>query len=117
MLTVTFVYDQHGSPYRVDASGHAGWAELGRDVVCAAASTVLQSTWLGLSAVAEVPVEGVRESGFLSLTWPRESADNAALRTLIATADVTIEHLAAQYPENIRYCRSELGPAWKAGRR
>ena len=107
MLVVTFVYDEHGFPIMVEAQGHADWAVLGRDVVCAAASTVLQSTWFGLSEVAGVAVEGVKESGYLRMEWPESDRRSEAVRVLITTADLSILQLATQYPKNLRHERRD----------
>jgi len=103
MLVVSFVYDKHGFPVRVEAKGHADWAVLGRDVVCAAASTILQSTWLGITEVAGIVVEGTRESGYLKMAWATSDRPSEALRILVTTADLSLKQLAKQYPKNLRY--------------
>ena len=84
------------------ASGHAGWAESGDDIVCAAVSTVLQAAWLGLSEVATVDVDVTRESGRLTVAWPQRVRDDAAVRAIVATAALSIERIAAQYPDHVR---------------
>jgi uncharacterized protein YsxB (DUF464 family) len=103
MLTVTFDYDERGFPISVTARGHAGWAELGKDVVCAAVSVLLQSTWLGITEVACISVEGHRDSGLLEMRW--SDRESAALSVLLQTADLSIAQLARQYPKHIRYER------------
>lgn len=107
MLVVTFSYDEHGFPVMIEAKGHADWAELGRDVVCAAASTILQSTWLGLAEVAGIAVEGVRESGNFRMKWPQTEREVHAVHVLVTTADRSIFQLATQYPKNLRYERRD----------
>ncbi len=84
------------------ASGHAGWADGGSDVVCAAVSTLLQAAWLGLSEVAQVAIEATREAGCLSLAWPAEDRGNEALRAIVGTAALSVERIAMQYPQNVR---------------
>ena len=106
MLVVTFHYDERGFPVMLEAQGHADWAVLGKDIVCAAASTVLQSTWLGLTEVAGIAVEGIRRSGYLSMSWSLTDREHDALLVLIKTADLTITQLASQYPKNLRCERS-----------
>ncbi len=83
------------------ATGHAGWAESGDDVVCAAVSTVLQAAWLGLAEVANVEIEAARENGRLSLAWPRSRGD-AATGAIVETAALSVERIALQYPEHVR---------------
>jgi hypothetical protein len=38
---------------QIHADGHAGYAEYGKDIVCAAISTIMQTALLGIQAVAE----------------------------------------------------------------
>ncbi len=94
------------------ASGHAGWADDGEDIVCAAISTILQSAWLGLSEVAKVDVAGSRdkndERGRLELSWPEADRDDAAVRAIAATAALSIERLALQYPAHVRAIRETI---------
>ena len=42
------------------AVGHANFAPLGQDIVCAAVSTIMQTAVLGLEAIAEDYPENVR---------------------------------------------------------
>ena len=84
------------------ATGHAGWAESGEDVVCAAVSAILQAAWLGLSEVAAVSVTATREDGRLELSWPRESRTDASVAAIVGTAALSVERIAAQYPDHVR---------------
>jgi uncharacterized protein YsxB (DUF464 family) len=84
------------------ASGHAGWADHGKDVVCAALSTALQSAWLGLTEIAAVQVDADRSAGNLRLTWPEAVRDDAAVRAIVGTAALTVETIARQYPTTAR---------------
>jgi uncharacterized protein YsxB (DUF464 family) len=84
------------------ASGHAGWAEAGHDVVCAAVSTLLQAAWLGLDEIAGVKVRAVRDPGRLELSWPAETRDDAGVRAIVETVALSLETLAGQFPDQIR---------------
>jgi uncharacterized protein YsxB (DUF464 family) len=91
------------------ASGHADWAEDGKDVVCAAVSAILQAAWLGLSEVSHVDVIGTRQKtgakGILELAWPEASRDDAGVKAIVTTAALSIERIAMQYPNHIRAIR------------
>lgn len=93
------------------ATGHAGWAQSGTDVVCAAVSTILQTAWLGLSEVARVQVEGSRRSSRLELRWPADSRSRPGVRAIVETAARALEALAVQYPGNIRVVPEAEPPA------
>jgi uncharacterized protein YsxB (DUF464 family) len=83
------------------ATGHAGWADAGDDVVCAAVSTMLQAAWLGLSEVLKLDVSATRQAGRLELTWPAQARDDPGVRALVETAALSVERIAAQYPEHV----------------
>lgn len=84
------------------ASGHAGWAESGEDVVCAAVSAILQAAWLGMTEIASVAVTATREDGRLELAWPRDARGDARVAAIVGTAALAVERIAAQYPDHVR---------------
>ncbi len=84
------------------ATGHAGWADSGSDVVCAAVSTVLQVAWLGLSEVAKIEIDTSREAGRLTLAWRPGDRGNETVCAIVQTAALSVERIAAQYPDNVR---------------
>lgn len=84
------------------AQGHAEWADAGTDIVCAAVSTLLQAAWLGLKEHAKVAVKASRRSGRLELRWPAEAREREDVRAILATAALSLECLAGQYPSRVR---------------
>jgi uncharacterized protein YsxB (DUF464 family) len=102
VVEVVFSNDSRNRLSSFSASGHAGWDVLGKDVVCAAVATILQSAWLGLSEVAHVEVTGSRENGRLDLCWPEAARDDVAVRAIVETAARSIDRIALQYPKNVR---------------
>jgi uncharacterized protein YsxB (DUF464 family) len=89
------------------ASGHVGLAERGQDVVCAAISAILQAAWLGLREVAGVEVQACRTSGQLELCWPASVRDDPGVRAIVATAALSVEQIARQYPEHVRVIKEQ----------
>ncbi len=102
MVTIRIRKDSRRRLSSFLATGHAGWAQSGSDVVCAAVSTILQTAWLGLSEVAKVPIEGSRRSSRLELRWPEASRSRPSVRAIVATAAHALDALAVQYPGSIR---------------
>jgi uncharacterized protein YsxB (DUF464 family) len=84
------------------ATGHAGWAESGRDLVCAAVSVILQSAWIGLSDVARVKPTGTRRRGRIALSWPLKNRSSPPVKAIVETAARSIEYLAVQYPRHVK---------------
>ena len=101
MVDVVFRRDSRQRLSALFASGHAGWADAGEDIVCAAVAAILQAAWLGLSDVAGVPVDAEKAEGTLSLRWPEGARDDAAVHAIAATAERSIEVLAGQYPAHV----------------
>lgn len=87
------------------AEGHAGWAESGSDVVCAAVSALLQAAWLGLIEYAHVPIDGSREAGKLELRWSNEVRERDDVRAIITTVALSLERIAQDYPGHVRVRR------------
>lgn len=101
MLDVTFYRDSRDRLSSIFARGHAGWADRGEDLVCAAASAILQAAQLGLEEHARVKLEVRQEAGEFSLRWPEPVRDDAALVAIVRTAELSIIALAKQYPEHV----------------
>jgi len=107
MLEVWIREDGRGRPSSFFAQGHAGWAEAGTDVVCAAVSALLQAALLGLKEHAKVAVTSSRRSGRLELRWPADSREREDVRAIVATTALSLECIAAQYPKHIRIAREQ----------
>lgn len=102
MLTVTFFRDSRNRLFRIFAEGHAGWADAGEDIVCAAASVVLQTVELGLTEHAHVPVAAQRDpAGRLDMRWEAAVRERTDVAAIVETARLAIEQLARQYPASV----------------
>jgi uncharacterized protein YsxB (DUF464 family) len=100
VLTVTFHRDARDRISAITARGHVRYAVETDDVVCAAASAILQAAQLGLERYAGITLEATQKP--FRLEWPKARRDDEALRAIVATAELSIEQLARQYPEHIR---------------
>ena len=118
MVEVTFYRDSQDRLSSVFARGHADFGEYGQDIVCAAVSAILQALRLGLETYAGIPLDANQEPGELHLRWPENARDDAALRAIVTTAELSIERIAEQYPEQVRLTRDHdrratpRPPAW-----
>ncbi len=97
MTTVRFL-ERGGRLYGFEASGHAGYAESGEDIVCAAVSALTQSTLLGLGEVLKAPVEwsADEKKGALRAFVP-ESTEGTEI--LFRTLEAGLKNIAGQYPD------------------
>ena len=109
MVLVTIRRDSRKRLSSFFASGHAGWADSGQDVVCAAVSTLLQAAWLGLSEVAGIEVDGTRGEARLELSWPEAARGDAGVRAIVETVARSIETLAVQFPAHVKVTVDQAG--------
>ena len=91
MIQIT--YNEVGEGMILRAEGHAGYAEKGKDIVCAAVSALLQ-------ALAYSVGNGVIDGGNTLTVQAVQSCDNMAKFELVLDG---LQLLAEQYPENVRY--------------
>ncbi len=105
MLEVIFFRDSQERLSSVFAHGHAEFGEHGTDVVCAAVSAILQALRLGLEAYAGIGLDAGQESGEMHLRWPEGARDDASVKAIVATAELAVERIAAQYPEHVKFLR------------
>jgi uncharacterized protein YsxB (DUF464 family) len=113
VLQVTFYRDGRDRVARISARGHAGFADYGNDVVCAAVSAILQAARLGIEAYLGSEVEAGQRSGRLELAWPEPARANESVRAIVTTAELAIEEIARQYPNHVRLRRHGIARRMK----
>ena len=104
--TVTFYKRSDGALIGYSSGGHAGYAEAGSDIVCAAISALTQSTLNGLKNILKAPVMfDVDEDGaFIEVSLTPE-ADEAKIRQaqlLLLTLQEGLQAIQREYPRNLR---------------
>ena len=93
---ITIIYNEKGQDMILRASGHAGYAEKGKDIVCAAVSTLMQTLAYSVDGGT---IEN--DAGDNALTvQAAQSSDNSAKFELVTDG---LYLLALQYPENVRF--------------
>lgn len=83
----------------LNVEGHAGFAKLGDDIVCAAASMLAQALLYALEGVDGICLESDVRSGHLWL----QCTSNPETRAMMAVAEAGFEQLAEAYPSHIEY--------------
>ena len=80
-------------------TGHAGFADHGDDVVCAAVSTLTQAAVLGVEDVIQYPSHMECESGRLVLTLkPDDSFEWSKVQVILETTYQALMNIQQQYP-------------------
>ena len=105
MTTVTF-YRKDGIIIGFKVEGHAGYANIGSDIVCAAISTLAQATIMGLKYVVGIDVLVEQGDGFLSCnTKPfMEHDSKVKSQVLLATMRMAMQDIAHAYKSFIKVC-------------
>ncbi|HOA15891.1 MAG TPA: ribosomal-processing cysteine protease Prp [Bacillota bacterium] len=87
--------------YRVE--GHAGWAESGKDIVCAAVSALAIGAENGLSEVAGAVQEASGEGGFLEVTLKPELDERARIQAeaIVDSMVLALARISERYPGRI----------------
>ena len=99
MITIKVNFNKEGliTGYKVES--HAGLAEAGKDILCAAVSAITQTPILGLERhLKRHPRCQVAEG---TLKVELDKVDEAT-QTLLATMLCGLQDLTEKYPENVR---------------
>lgn len=91
MIQVT--YNEVGDEMILRAEGHAGYAEKGKDIVCAAVSVLMQTLAYSVGKWMIDDGDGIEVQA-------HQSCDNMAKFELVTDGLILLEK---QYPENVRY--------------
>lgn len=94
---ITIIYDEKEKDMILQASGHAGYAEKGSDIVCAAVSALMQT--LAYSVDGGTVTRSQDDCNTLTVQ-AEQSFDNMAKFELVTDG---LMLLAKQYPENVRF--------------
>ncbi len=104
--TVTFRKRSDGALTGYEVSGHAGYAEAGADIVCAAISALTQATLNGLRNILKVPVmfDQDDEGAFLEANLTPEATEDQVERAqlLLQTLLEGLRAIQREYPRNLR---------------
>ncbi len=87
------------TPAEIEVVGHAGYAALGFDIVCAAVSTLTQNLIKSIESLTRDRIEYTIELGNIIIKRGNTSEKTS---TLIDSFFIDICSIAAEYPEYIR---------------
>ena len=105
MIRIVFYQTEAGlTGFR--AHGHAGYAESGSDIVCAAVSAVLETACEGIQSVLRIAVQVQQndETGFLSAALPPSLSESQRhdAGVMLAAAQAGLRAIQRQYPDHVR---------------
>ena len=107
MIETTFLTSRLGGVVGFEISGHAGFAESGSDVVCAAVSSAAFMTVNTVTDVLHVtPLLLQADDGEMLLHLAQKDED--ACRDILTGLRLHLTQLEEQYPDRIRVGYSEV---------
>lgn len=101
MIRVTLTRDRKGLPRRLTVRGHAGQGRYGEDIVCAAASALVETLAIGLKQVASQPADGLVEEGQAEFTFLSPLSSEA--QAIIETISAGLKDLAESEPRFVTW--------------
>lgn len=105
MINATFRRDSRGL-CGLDIGGHAGFAQWGEDVVCAAVTSAVQLTANGITEVLDVKADVTVDDNHIHIAL-LEDATLAAFQMMDALY-LHLDILEKQYPQNIEITALEV---------
>ncbi|MCM1386458.1 MAG: ribosomal-processing cysteine protease Prp [Bacillus sp. (in: Bacteria)] len=103
MITVTFHKTKAGEYQDFICSGHAGFNDYGKDIVCAAVSVLVINTVNSLDELVRenIEVETDEENGIISCRFQAPLRDTS--KVLVDSLALGLSHITKQYGE--KYCK------------
>lgn len=82
------------------SSGHSGFQESGKDIVCAAISAILQTALLGILAFSHPKPNYTMKDAYLSCHIEKNSSESeqTQIQSIFSTAVLGCLNIAIQYP-------------------
>lgn len=98
-MTVIRVFRKEGHIVRVEVKGHSGYANAGKDIVCASISALTQGALLGIKEVAKIGAESTVGDGYLNFTIDSVTTESDAI---LETMYVALKDLESGYGRYIK---------------
>ncbi len=100
MITAT-VYRREDRYCGFEITGHAGYAESGSDIICAAVSVLAINAVNSIESLTDDPVRAEEEDGFLRCSFPEglSEAGTLLMESMILGLTQTAESVSAETGE------------------
>ena len=95
MIKISYKKDKLISEVKI--SGHASFAEFGKDIVCAAVSTLVTTTINNILTLDNEAIKYVDKDGYILITNEGSELADKLLNNMIEM----LNELASDYPKNI----------------
>ncbi|MGI6168187.1 MAG: ribosomal-processing cysteine protease Prp [Christensenellales bacterium] len=107
-MTRIHLWKKDGLYLGLQANGHTGFAEEGRDIVCAAVSVLCQTMIVGLDEVAGVSPDYRIEDGELFCRVGEDNAKRRDVQAILRTIVKGLQAVYEQYPDFMELLEMEV---------
>ena len=108
MVLIDIKRNQEGQIMEFRAQGHAGYAEAGNDIVCAAVSAIIQTAIFGLTDYLDLAIDVDSNDGLLNCNLGK-FASNREVITVLETMVVGLKRTAESYPDSLELTETQKG--------
>ena len=106
MTKIKFVKNKDNNYIALEVSGHTGYAEYGKDILCASISSIACASALGITKVLKVNADVVKkdDEGLLKIQLPKKlnQRDYDKTNIIFETALVSFKDLMTGYNKYIK---------------
>ena len=109
MLDIKFLADDASRSVHIRLSGHAGYAEKGRDIVCAAASILAYAasgcaeSLYADGLLREPPICSIEAGDTIISVVAHDDSGYHAVRQALMAVEIGFFYVAASAPDRVRY--------------
>jgi uncharacterized protein YsxB (DUF464 family) len=112
MTTITLIKNQDNEITAFTADGHTNYGTEGEDIVCAAASSVIQTAAMGILMVAKTEAKLTRDDkrGYFALTLPKglDSLRRHDCNVILNTMAAGLADIAGNYSDFVEIVTEDL---------
>ncbi|UOF90148.1 ribosomal-processing cysteine protease Prp [Fodinisporobacter ferrooxydans] len=101
MIRITISRNQTGQIVGAKVIGHAGYADAGEDIVCAAVSILIQNAVNSIEALCGVSLHTVSEDGRVEFQ-SADCADRKDIQLLLESMTFGMRGISEEYPNFVR---------------
>lgn len=105
MTEISLVQAQDGSRLRCTASGHAGFARFGKDIVCSAVTVLMRTAVQFFSETGGIDFEtDTSRRGFLRFSAAVKKSDSVLQKQICTIGDflrIGFASLSEEFPKNV----------------
>ena len=105
------IFRKNGKVVGYRGIGHSGYNEIGKDIVCAAISVILQNPLVGMEYVLGIiPKYSINHDGYLEVDLEKSNIQGKEreLEILIETMIAMMKSLVNEYPNNLKLVEKEV---------